>query len=462
MKIAVCVKPFEGELTPFDASALEEALCVTGSEVTVVSMCPPSCSDMLRRLTRLGVKRVCLISDPLYAGSDTLATAYILSKFFEKENFDAIFCGRQSSDGDTGQTGIGLAANLGYECVTGVMSVVFSDGAALVSTRTEETEARLPAVLTFERTKELRLPSIFSRLGETETLDNTVIRADASRCGLKGSPTRVVRSFERDAGRRKCKFITPDKLLPLIERLKTAPRKRVEEQAPDSGEKLGLVWAVGDEVYNKAKHIAEKCEKLKKYDVLTLERMIRASDPDAVFFGSDTYGKVTSATLQSRLRTGLCADVTSLSVEDGTLYMFRPARGGKVYAKIKCMTRPALATLRVSESRSDVIISGGRGVRDFDLIERLAERVNGTVGASRGAVDRGSAPYERQIGLTGKKASAVVYVAIGISGAVQHTCAIEDCEFVVAVNPDKSARIFDYADYGVVAASEDIEKLLSQ
>ncbi len=89
MKILVCVKVINGELNPFDACALEEALRL-GGEVSVLSMCPPSASDVLRPLTRLGVKNVYLISDSIYAGSDTLATSYILSLAAEKIGFDLI------------------------------------------------------------------------------------------------------------------------------------------------------------------------------------------------------------------------------------------------------------------------------------------------------------------------------------------------------------------------------------
>ena len=90
MKIVVLVKIIDGEVNIFDQSALESALCVDGAEVTIVSMCPPSAADKLRSLTRLGVKRVILVSDSGYAGSDTLATSYILSKVLEKLEYDYI------------------------------------------------------------------------------------------------------------------------------------------------------------------------------------------------------------------------------------------------------------------------------------------------------------------------------------------------------------------------------------
>jgi len=101
-KILVLAKITEGELNPFDCAALEAALSVPEAEVTVLSMCPPSAEGALRALTRIGVSRVILLSDRVYAGSDTLATSYVLSLAAKKVGYDMIFCGRQTTDGDTG------------------------------------------------------------------------------------------------------------------------------------------------------------------------------------------------------------------------------------------------------------------------------------------------------------------------------------------------------------------------
>ena len=132
--------------------------------------------------------------------------------------------------------------------------------------------------------------------------------------------------------------------------------------------------------------------------------------------------------------------------------MYRPARACNITAKIKCVTRPQMATVRPEGAGGGIIVSGGRGVADsFDKIRKFAEHIGAEVGASRAAVDASAAPYEEQIGLTGKAVSPDIYIAVGISGAVQHTCAIENSGIVIAVNPDKEAKIFDYADYGVLS-----------
>ena len=111
MKILVCVKVIQGEINPFDESALECALSLS-NDVTVISMGPESSKPALHKLTRLGAK-VILISDSIFAGSDTLATSYVLSKQIKKMDYDLILCGRQSIDGDTAQVGPMLSAKLG-------------------------------------------------------------------------------------------------------------------------------------------------------------------------------------------------------------------------------------------------------------------------------------------------------------------------------------------------------------
>jgi len=133
------------------------------------------------------------------------------------------------------------------------------------------------------------------------------------------------------------------------------------------------------------------------------------------------------------------------------LIMYRPAKGGNIYAKIKCLTRPQMATVRTKTESSDIIVGLGKGVVESgDEVKEFAEKIGAELGASRGMVDSGKLPYEMQIGLTGKTVSPKIYIAIGISGAVHHTCAIEGADTVIAINPDKEARIFEYADYGIL------------
>ena len=121
MKILVCLKVIKGEINPFDEAALECALRLS-DDVTVLSMCPESAESVLLPLTRIGAK-VVLVSDSVYAGSDTLATSYILGTAAKKIGYDLILCGRQTIDGDTAQVGPMLSVNLNTALITNAMEV---------------------------------------------------------------------------------------------------------------------------------------------------------------------------------------------------------------------------------------------------------------------------------------------------------------------------------------------------
>ena len=209
MRVVVCVRQGQdGELGPFDACAYEMALGLADAEVTLLSMGPATASDFLLRLTRLGARRAILLSDKAFAGADTLATAYALSLAVERLAPDLVLCGRQTLIGDTAQTGPMLAELAGLDLATGVMGIrALGDGRARLDTRGGEAEVTLPALLTVEKVGTLRLPRLRSRVGEVVLWDAAALGADVSRCGLGGSPTRVVKTFENQTGKRKCRFI---------------------------------------------------------------------------------------------------------------------------------------------------------------------------------------------------------------------------------------------------------------
>ena len=118
-----------------------------------------------------------------------------------------------------------------------------------------------------------------------------------------------------------------------------------------------------------------------------------------------------------------------------------------------------MATVRCKQKSDDIVVSGGRGVYEcFDKVKEFAKELNAELCGSRALVDKNVVPYEMQVGLTGKTISPKVYIAIGISGAAQHTCAIEGADTVIAINPDKEAPIFKFADYGIVCGFEELYK----
>ena len=230
-----------------------------------------------------------------------------------------------------------------------------------------------------------------------------------------------------------------------------------------------------------------------------LEMVIRERKPEVVLAGATAIGRSVIPYVATAIGAGLTADCTRLEIreEDGMLLQTRPAFGGNIMATIECpQTRPQMATVRpkvmapaepdasrtgeviqmqipseLLQSKIDVIetvvntehhvniqefetlVAGGRGLdsaKGFALIQELAAELGGAVAASRAAVDAGWIPYPHQVGQTGKTVSPKLYIACGISGAVQHAVGMQSAEIVVAINRDKDAPIFDLATYGVV------------
>ena len=196
-------------INPFDENAIEAGLQLRelyGGKVTVISMGPPQVEQALRDAVAMGVDEVVLLTDRLFAGADTLATSYTLSKAIEKlGSFDIIICGKQATDGDTAQVGPGVAEFLNMPVITYVRKIVevqdnkltvereFEDGYELI-------QVALPASITV--TKEIntpRLPSLKGKMKaksmEVATLSAEDIKADPEKIGLKGSPTKVTKIF---------------------------------------------------------------------------------------------------------------------------------------------------------------------------------------------------------------------------------------------------------------------------
>ena len=444
--IAVLLKYFKGELNPFDGAALECALS-TGASVTAVSMAPRSALPALQTLTRLGVKAI-LISDEIYAGSDTQATSLVLAETLKKLNPDLIFCGRQSIDGDTAQVPPMLAERLGYDIKVGVIEL--NDGSVKqrngnVFTLQDKT------VYTFEKIRTLRFPSIFSKAGEVKVWDNAFLNLSKEKCGLEGSPTRVVRSYESSVGSRNCQFAELKELSALIEKGLKKPRV---SQIKDNGEKLDEIYFVGN-IKAIAENIAHKVIEL-TVDGKTPNQFAKELEQNkikTVLWEDSENLKIYASKTAVLTGAGLCADCISFRVENKKLIMTRPALGGNVSADIVCQSAMSFATVRTVKNESaEVIFSIGKGAtHKIDEIKEWAKKYGAEVCCSRVVADSGKMPYEKQVGLTGRTVCPKVYVAFGVSGAVQHTSAIAGAGTVIAVNKNKNERIFDYADYGIIA-----------
>ena len=452
MKIVVCVKQSaDGEINPFDASAYETVLGIEGAKITLLSMGPEKTAPFLESLTRLGAESAVLLCDRAFAGADTLATSYALSLAIKRLCPDFVFCGRQSVDGDTGQVGPSLAMRLEFSLVTNVMSLKSTENGLFYTDRLGNGgNISAPAVITLEKSRRLRLPSIRSKIKPVETFSANDINADISLCGLKGSPTRVLKTFENDSDRRSCTFISPDKLMWAIEEGLKKGRQKIKPA--ESASKLKNVWCVGSSPIEFAKTVGENITVIDPDTPEKTAEMIRSGHPDAVLWGSDIKSKALAPQVAALLNTGLCADCTALETDGETLYMYRPACSGNIIAKIKCETKP-MATVRTAEEEQKKIIIGiGYGAREHIAeLRAFAEKINAGIAATRKMTDGDYLPYEFQVGLTGKTVNPDVYIAAGISGAVHHIAGIKQSGTVIAINSDKDAPIFKYADYGITA-----------
>ena len=234
--------------------------------------------------------------------------------------------------------------------------------------------------------------------------------------------------------------------------------------------KLKNVWIVGEKCREMAETVSDDITVIYKTDAETDDAFIsrfvqqaKEQTPSAILWDSDPWSKKIAPQVAAILQTGLCADCTALETDGENLYMYRPAFGGNVMAKIACVARPQMATVRtLAGGTADVVCAIGRGAKGAQgAIEDYVQRNNNgqiqfETAASRAAVDLDMLPYPKQVGLTGKRVSPPVYIAIGISGAVHHIAGMQQSGTVIAINPDRNAPIFDYADYGIVATAEEV------
>ena len=255
-----------------------------------------------------------------------------------------------------------------------------------------------------------------------------------------------------------------------VDRLRKEKARMIPNQSGSA--KLKKVWIVGEKCREMAEMVSdditvidrEKAEGLGDEFVLDLVDKVRKEQPSAVLWDSDAWSKKMAPRVAAMLQTGLCADCTALETDGENLYMYRPAFSGNIIAKIGCVTRPQMATVRtVADGVSDVICSLGKGAKAAQqTVEAYIDKKNEAgsprweLAASRLAVDSEMFPYEKQVGMTGKTVSPPVYIAVGISGAVHHIAGMKQSGTVIAINPDKKTPIFDYADYGIVATAEEV------
>ena len=490
-------------MNPFDEIAVEEAIRLKeagkASEVIAVSIGVKQAQETLRTALAMGADRAILViaADDVHQDVEPLSVAKILAKIVEEEQPGLVLCGKQAIDNDMNATGQMLSALLGWSQATFASKLDVEGDHALVTREVDgglqTIKVKTPTIVTVDlRLNEPRyasLPNIMK--AKKKPLDEKT----AADYGVDVTPRLEITGTSEPASRAAGVILgSVDELVALDATAKavTAAAKlgdvtvlccgaSAAAAGADAAKIAGVKKVLVAEDASLGHRLAEPTAALIVSLAGDYSHIVAPATTDAknvlprvaalldVMVISDASGVVDADTFERPIYAGNAIQ-TVKSRDAKKVISFRTstfdAAGEQAAAPVETISavaNPGLsewiedkvaASDRPELTSAGVVVSGGRGVGskdDFALIEKLADKLGAAVGASRAAVDSGYAPNDWQVGQTGKVVAPNLYVAVGISGAIQHLAGMKDSKIIVAINKDEEAPIFQVADYGLVA-----------